>query len=529
MVAEKIIADNRNGINITIILLLAVLLYFPHLGKTPIYILDEAKNAQCAREMMQRGDWIVPTFNQELRTDKPPFHYFFMILAYKIFGVNEFAARFFSAIFGIGTLLVTYFFSRKFLGEMKAFFIVLVLLSSLHFTLEMHLSVPDPYLIFLISTGLFSVFTFLQTAEKKYVWLFYSCIGFGILCKGPVAIVVPGLIVLFYLILEKELSLKKLLQLQPFIGLAIVLLLALPWYYAVYKATDGAWVKGFLFEHNINRFMSAKEGHGGFFLLTAIFIFAGFLPFSVFIVQTVKHVKAFWQNPFIKFSALVSVVFLLFFTVSNTKLPNYPMPAYPFYAVLFGSFLHSWTSREYSGSMKMPFIILFILMLAIPVAIYFVLKNEPPISLLANLSVYFIIFPIGAFLGFYFYQKGNLRESVYAVSGSFMLMAFVFFGWIYPVVYDQNPVNKSLALLNENKPLVAYKIYNPGYNFYLNKPVKLFDDTAQLKAFTKIHPDYILISRESLNPELQSIGAKTVFKGKDIFETPVTIIMQHKL
>src|SRR6266542_6826784 len=71
--------------------LLVFLLLF-RLEATPIYILDEARNSECAREMMQPNDWITPTFNGELRTDKPPLHYFFMIVAYKMFGVNEFAA-----------------------------------------------------------------------------------------------------------------------------------------------------------------------------------------------------------------------------------------------------------------------------------------------------------------------------------------------------------------------------------------------------------------------------------------------------
>jgi len=67
--------------------LLAFLLFF-RLGATPIYILDEAKNAEYAKEMMQRHDMIVPVFNGELRTDKPPLHYFFMIASYILFGSN---------------------------------------------------------------------------------------------------------------------------------------------------------------------------------------------------------------------------------------------------------------------------------------------------------------------------------------------------------------------------------------------------------------------------------------------------------
>src|ERR1700710_423249 len=85
----------------------AFILWF-RLGATPIYILDEAKNAQCAREMLMRHNWIVPTFNGELRTDKPALHYWFMMLAYKTFGVHEWTARFFATIMGLSTIFVTW-------------------------------------------------------------------------------------------------------------------------------------------------------------------------------------------------------------------------------------------------------------------------------------------------------------------------------------------------------------------------------------------------------------------------------------
>ena len=70
-------------------------------------MVDEARNSECAREMSELGELVVPSFNYELRTDNPPLHYYFMMLSYEIFGVNEFAARFFSSIFGALTILLT--------------------------------------------------------------------------------------------------------------------------------------------------------------------------------------------------------------------------------------------------------------------------------------------------------------------------------------------------------------------------------------------------------------------------------------
>lgn len=98
------------------VLVFVISLFFCLLGSGnyPIYILDEAKNAEAAREMLVNSEFIVPTFNNVLRTDKPSLHYYFMQLGYCIFGVNAFGARFFSGIFGALTLLVMFFFVKKY-------------------------------------------------------------------------------------------------------------------------------------------------------------------------------------------------------------------------------------------------------------------------------------------------------------------------------------------------------------------------------------------------------------------------------
>lgn len=90
--------------NVFVLLLLGLVVYSANSWNTSVYVLDEAKNAGCAMEMYQRNDWIVPTFNGELRTDKPPLHYFFMKMAYGVFGINPFSARFFSGLCGLLTL-----------------------------------------------------------------------------------------------------------------------------------------------------------------------------------------------------------------------------------------------------------------------------------------------------------------------------------------------------------------------------------------------------------------------------------------
>src|SRR5690625_7363242 len=83
----------------------AVILCFINLGGHPIYILVEAKNAEAASEMFVNNDWLVPTFNGELRTDKPPLHYWFMMISSKFFVVRAFSASLLSSVFGVFSIL----------------------------------------------------------------------------------------------------------------------------------------------------------------------------------------------------------------------------------------------------------------------------------------------------------------------------------------------------------------------------------------------------------------------------------------
>ena len=104
-----------------VLLVVAALVFFVNLGKAQLWDDDEPKNAECAREMCERGDWITPTFNHGLRHDKPALVYWLMISAYKTFGVNEFSARFWSAALAVGTTLATYQLGRMLFGVRVGF------------------------------------------------------------------------------------------------------------------------------------------------------------------------------------------------------------------------------------------------------------------------------------------------------------------------------------------------------------------------------------------------------------------------
>ena len=502
-------------------ILLFVLLF--RLGATPIYILDEAKNAQCAREMMLSKNWIVPTFNGELRTDKPPLHYFFMIAAYNIFGVSEFAARFFSVIMGVLTVFVTFYYTKRLYNRHVAFCTTLVLVASTHFLFEFRLSVPDPYLICFITLGLFSAFTWLQEGNARQLYIAAAALGLAILAKGPVALALPGLCILLWVLLSKKWGTVFTWHLIP-AGM-LLLAIAVPWYYAVDKATDGAWTKGFFIDNNLNRFSDPQEGHGGFFLVTLLFVLIGLLPFMSFIGEAIKQRRKVFQHPVTRFGALVTIVFVVFFSISSTRLPNYPMPCYPFAAVVLGSFLSRLLNRDII-SKKYPVYILLVFTLALPVAAYFAIKAEGEAAQLAT-SLPFFILPAGLLM------IPAVIAARWQQKTAFILLSFTVLNigglcFAYPALYNQNPVSKTIHLVKDAPNVYAYDIFNPGYRFYLDKNIPRAFDRGTILHWLDSTSNAIIITRTDYLDSLKGLPLKEIARHHDIFELPTTVILKHE-
>jgi 4-amino-4-deoxy-L-arabinose transferase-like glycosyltransferase len=497
---------------------------FIRLGATPIYILDEAKNAQCAREMLQRSDFIVPTFNGELRTDKPPLHYFFMMISYKIFGVNEFAARFFSVIMGLLTLLVTYNYTRRLFNITAAFCASLILATSTHFLFEFRMSVPDPYLIFFITLGLFSAFTWLKENNIKQLYISAAAFALATLAKGPVALGLPGMCLLIWIITQKKwgyLFTRHLLT--AFILFATI---SVPWYLLVHQATDGAWTKGFFIDHNLKRFADEKEGHGGLFIITILFVLIGLLPFMSFIAETLKKRKFIFQDDLVKFSGIIVFVFVIFFCISKTKLPNYTMPCYPFAAVVLGNYIALLLSGKITSG-RYPVYIILLITLLLPAAVYFAITLEQEVNSFKWLAWLLLPLPIGFILFLLFNRNKGWKILIASIVILFSLLNIILLHYIYPTLYKQNPVSKTIHLVKDAPLVLSYQIYNPAFNFYLDNNIKIYNNIDFLNLYIQQNPGAIIISRKEFVDSLKILNLDVLAEHDDIFEQPKTLILKQ--
>ncbi|UII35043.1 glycosyltransferase family 39 protein [Fulvivirga ulvae] len=511
-----------------IILGLAAFIFFANIWGTSIYILDEAKNAGCAREMFERSDLVVPTFNGKLRTDKPPLHYYFMIMAYYIQGeASPFSARFFSSLMGVLTVITVFLFSRKALSENAAFYAGLVLLASLQVAVQFHLAVPDPYLIFFTVLGSFLFYQYHESKKPYQLYLGYACFGLAFLAKGPVALVLPALGILLALYFGKSLTWRNIISWKPFQGALVILLIIFPWYYAIFQATDGVWVEEFFFKHNIGRYTSTMEGHGGFPLAAPVIAIAALLPFSVFIFQAVALAwRSREHNFFLTLSLGMSIAVLSFFSFSRTILPSYISPALPFMAVLLGYYLSLATDRKIPAHKRLlPGIyILLVIAIAMPVAAYFGIDQDGSISQLAPLAFYLIVVPIGVIIALILVLRSKFKMMYYTLAGTFMLTFLLFIYIIYPRMDESNPVYKSHKLL-KGHPVYYLERMNASFVFYHDQEIPKIESLDMLNELIENREDLMIISRrDKAEPLFQDIRLELVFEQKDLFENHTTLI-----
>ncbi len=339
--------DNRAGHYALLVLVWAVLC-LPNLGGPSLWDIDEGNNAECAQEMYESGNFIVPTFNYKLRLDKPALLYWLQASTYHVFGINEFSARLPSALASLLSLFVVYELGRRLFERSVALLAGLILASSIAFCAAAHFANPDALLNLCI---LLTMWCWWEHYTRRGWWLLGAgaACGLGMLAKGPVALALPTAATMLYLLVRREL--RRCLD-SRLLGTALVfVLIAAPWYVWVGLETKGEWLAGFFWRHNIERAVGVMENHGGPFFYHGLVLLAGLAPWSIFLGPTIWHAFA---NPKGKhgtpshgdggtqFLLCWVVVWLLFFTGVQTKLPNYILPAYPAMALLTASFLDDW-------------------------------------------------------------------------------------------------------------------------------------------------------------------------------------------
>lgn len=362
---------SRHAWLLLVLLLLSGLLFCLGLGDLGLTDRDEGRNAEAGREMFESGDRLTPTFNGELRVAKPVFLYWLMELSYHLFGVNEFAARFPSALFGIGLILIHYLFLAHQRDRTVALFGALMLLLNLEILGLGRMALTDSVLIFFTTASLYGFWLGLHGAGglRRWIWAFYVCMALATLTKGPVGFAVPLIVAALYLTWMRRWQ-DYWEKGVPIAGMLLFVLLAAPWYAAMFLIHGDAYATGAK-AHTIGRFLSPMEGHGGTIFFYFPVLLLGFFPWSALLpvpfYRTLKdwylirrarsHPDPDETDELDLFAALWVASIFVFFTISATRLPHYIGPLFPAAALLAASYwsrgLQDPTTRGIRGSVHL--------------------------------------------------------------------------------------------------------------------------------------------------------------------------------
>jgi 4-amino-4-deoxy-L-arabinose transferase-like glycosyltransferase len=310
---------------------------------------DEGRYAQIPREMLTRGDWIVPTLQGEPYLDKPPLFYWLVMGCYGLFGFHEWAARLVPAVAVQGCILLSYLFGRRLLGERPAFWGGLSLALMPGFVGMGRLLVLDGVLTFWVTLSIFSAARAVDgTALGRGWWLLTAAAcGLGVLTKGPVAVVL--LLPPLWLYLRLGTNQVRIGKGGWLLFIGVVLAVALPWYIAV-CARSPDFVRHFLLVHNFQRFVQPFDHDRPVWFYMPILL-GGLVPASLLLVPFLRFLfsetAAAQRTPALGYLLLTAGWCVLFFSLSGCKLPTYVLPAFPPLALAFGVFLtHASWSRS---------------------------------------------------------------------------------------------------------------------------------------------------------------------------------------
>ena len=317
----------------------AVLLFA---GNGSLLVTDsvESNYALTAKEMVLSGDWLSPQIYGHYWYDKPIFFYWLTALAYKIFGFTEFASRFFPALFGLGGLVLVAWGGSKLDNERSGFCSALVLLSSVEFFLISKSVITDAVLFFFFSATLLFFYLGYRDGKASYWYIMYAAAGFSVLTKGPIGVLLPGLIITLFLLWQRDWRVLKRMHLAS--GTLLCLAVAVPWYAAMYSLHGSDFINTFFGTHNFLRATVSEHPRDDVFYyyalvnLLALFPWSGLVPWTVYKWQQAGRPKLTEQQRFLLLWALVVFVF---FQCMATKYLTYTYPLLFPASLLLGSLL----------------------------------------------------------------------------------------------------------------------------------------------------------------------------------------------
>lgn len=553
---QAFLADRRLPLLLALVLF-AIAPFFINLGASSLWDSNEAFYAETPREMLEADDWLNPTFNYKPRFNKPPLCYWVVAVSYKIFGVSERAERLPLAA-GALVMIVTALLLGSLAHSPTAGLLAALALATVpRFVMFSRRIIIDVYIAMFMGLTLLFFALAEKYPEKRrlYLSLMYVAAALGVLTKGPVAVVLPGLAFLLYLAATRQLAKLRMMMLPA--GALIVAAIVLPWYLAIYAEHGWQYISSFLLRDNLSRYTEPVWGprRGYFFYLPvmlgdlfpwSLMLFAALAGLALPRLRRLAH--RLWRrlravqpdaepppvelSPLDRQSQLLLVwvaVIVVFYSLSSNKEDLYIAPIYAAAAALVGVWLARWLDAGAAAGGDYRRWLLFgtgLLLAGLGAAVGFFFGSTAAMYDLSGALLIGWLALVGgllvAALAF-----GRRRFAAVAALG----LVFAALNWLFvwrtlPDFERYKPVRALCEVIESEAPAEAlvgyYRVASPSMVFYLRRQIfEYYQPEELLAAFASGRPVYCLMSdddyeaiKESLPQTTRILASRPVFQVK---------------
>jgi 4-amino-4-deoxy-L-arabinose transferase-like glycosyltransferase len=538
---KKVITTIKTLTNEKVIILLLLagfLLFFYKVGDRDLWAPDEDEYAQMSREMIRYDNWAFPTVNGQPWAIKPVLYNWLIALVSLPWGdVDEFRARVFSSLAALGTFLATFFLGRRAFSNLAGLLSAAVLGTSVLFLQYARWAQTNMLSTFF---AMFTLFLFYRgytdppMRALSYLMM-YASVGLGVLTMGPVNLIMPAMIIFFYLIVMKDFRHIKDLRLIP--GILIFLIITCPWYILV--SLQEGYGFDLLIRTNISRYFDTWTHAQPFYYYLKDFPWA-FAPWSLFlpgalILAFSKRTQA--HRPAIKFLLVWIISLFLFFSFSQAKRPQYILAIYPAFALLVGYLgdkaVNCWRDRYYRKMIIIPSLILMgvlaLATIALPVVTATVFKSWFMPAL--GVSIITGLFAVLIWLAF---RRDQARQLLFLPAVFMLLVTLYSVHVLMPKLeYYKSPrpfCEEIVTHLDRGAQWAMYRFYRAAYVYYTDSFCTVLESESDLKAFLAQPTLSLVVMKEKHYEGLGTALSQKAFliTKRQIGHRPMVLIANRK-
>jgi 4-amino-4-deoxy-L-arabinose transferase-like glycosyltransferase len=525
---------------LALLLVSAAIPYFIGLGDSSIWDANEAFYVETPREMIESGDYVNPSFNYQPRFNKPVLSYWVVAGFYHVLGISVASQRIPIALSALVIMAAAFGLGRALKSTEAGLWSALVIATSPRVLMFARRIFIDMWVTMFMALTLLSFFLAERYPEKRdrYLLLMYVAAAFGTLTKGPVAIALPGLVFILWLLWHRRLG--DVWRMRPLVGAAIVVAIVAPWYVALYFQHGWQHIVGFFWGENVARYADAVAPQRGIFFYPPVVIGDLFpwslllLPAAVLAWTKIPGTALFPPSPMgakrpRRSPSMRSLLWFWilaivgFFTLSATKQDLYIFPIIVAVAALAGEVLDEpdaagrWTRwmLALAGT----------LLWAAAVLVQRLFGGEGDLYQLEGVLAIVVIAGTAGLAATMLALKNRLFASAVTIAVCTIALNWVFVLQTLPSFERYKPVppmsETIRARASRNADILHYKVALPSMVFYVQRHIEqIFDDPAFLVERARKSREYYLVMRaneyEALRPELP--GPTCVIDRRPLFD-----------